>query len=101
MSPAEIFSMADKDSTDNSKETITNRLRQPMRKTTHLSPVMPTGPLNFNPDGSDITYKKSHAGPNAAHWRKADSEEMERLFVTGTIQPQLFLDIPKTGSSHT
>jgi hypothetical protein len=41
-----------------------------------LSPVFPSGPLNLNPDGSTITYKKSHLGPNAMNWKQADAEEM-------------------------
>ena len=60
-----------------------------------LNPVFPTGPLNLNPDGTAINYRKSHAGPHAAYWENADAEEIERLFVTGTIKPLLFRDIPK------
>jgi hypothetical protein len=60
----------------------------------NLPPILPTGPLNLNTDGSEITYKKSHAGPNATYWKNADAEEMERLFVTGTIQPRFLGDIP-------
>ena len=74
---------------------LTKRLRRPLPKRTSLPSVVPNGPLNLNPDGSDINYKKSHNGPHADHWRIADSEEMERLFVTGTIRPRLFHDIPK------
>ena len=33
-----------------------------------LPPIYPNGPLNLNPDGTNITYKKSHIGPHAAHW---------------------------------
>ncbi len=32
-----------------------------------LPPVFPTGPLNLNTDGTEINYRKSHAGPNADH----------------------------------
>ncbi len=32
-----------------------------------LTPVYPSGPLNLNPDGTDINYKKSHAGPHATY----------------------------------
>jgi hypothetical protein len=60
-----------------------------------LDPVFPTGPLNLNPDGTAINYRKSHAGPHAAYWENADAEEIERLVVTGTIKPLLFHDIPK------
>jgi hypothetical protein len=97
MSPAEILAINDTKTTDDkdSNDDTATRLRRPMPRTTDLPPVMPTGPLNLNPDGSDITYKKAHAGPNAVHWRKADSEEMERLFITGTMQPRFFPDIPK------
>ena len=59
-----------------------------------LAPVFPSGPLNLNPDGSTINFKKSHGGPNADHWTQADGEEMERLFTTGTIRPILFPSIP-------
>jgi hypothetical protein len=59
-----------------------------------LPSIFPTGPLNLNEDGSTITYKKSHQGPNADHWVQADSEEMERLFKSGTLRPILFHDIP-------
>ncbi len=50
-----------------------------------LPPVFPQGPLNLNPDGTTITYTKSHKGPHAAHWAQADDEEMERLFKSGTL----------------
>ena len=50
-----------------------------------LPPVFPTGPLNLNMDGTEINYRKSHAGPNAEHWKQADGEEIERLLTTGTI----------------
>ena len=32
-----------------------------------LPPIFPQGPLNLNPDGTSITYRKSHQGPHAAH----------------------------------
>ena len=56
--------------------------------------VFPLGPLNLNPDGSTINFKKSHVGPNAAHWQRADGEEMQRLLDTDTIRPINFSDIP-------
>jgi hypothetical protein len=60
-----------------------------------LAPVFPIGPLlNLNQDGSTINYRKSHAGPHAQFWVNADGEEIERLFVTGTIKPILFRDVP-------
>ena len=40
-----------------------------------LHPVFPSGPLNLNPDGSTITYKKSHVGPNVTNWEQADAEK--------------------------
>ncbi len=52
------------------------------------------GPLNLNPDGSAINYRKSHTGPHSHHWIQANAEEMERLFTSGTIQPIYFEDIP-------
>jgi hypothetical protein len=70
-----------------------NPLLRPMLKSA-LSPVFPSGPLNLNPDGTTINLKKSHGGPNADHWSQADSEEMERLFTTGTIPPICFRSIP-------
>jgi hypothetical protein len=59
-----------------------------------LAPVFPTGPLNLNPDGFTINYRKSHSGPHAKYWVNADGKEIERLFVTGTIKPVLFVDVP-------
>jgi hypothetical protein len=60
-----------------------------------LPSVFPSGPLNLNSDGTPINYKKSHSGPHAEYWERADAEEMERLFVTGAIKPELFQDIPR------
>jgi hypothetical protein len=68
-------------------------LSKPMPPST-LQPLRPTGPLNLNPDGTAINYRKSHAGPNAHHWLQADAEEMERLITSGTIQPIHFEEIP-------
>jgi hypothetical protein len=59
-----------------------------------LPALQATGPLNLNPDGSTINYRKSHTGPNAQHWTQADAEEMERLLTSGTILPMHFKDIP-------
>jgi hypothetical protein len=59
-----------------------------------LPDIFPNGPLNLNDDGTTITHRKSHLGSNAAHWLQADSEEMERLFKSGTLRPILFQDIP-------
>ena len=101
MSPAEILSTQPNHPTTTQTGLmaqdieLTKRLRKPLPRNNSLPPVVPSGPLNLNQDGSDINYKKSHNGPHAAHWRNADSEEMERLFVTGTIRPRLFNDIPK------
>jgi hypothetical protein len=60
-----------------------------------LKSIFPNGPLNLNPDGTNITYKKAHLGPNAAHWMQADMEEMERLFKSGTLRSILHSDIPE------
>jgi hypothetical protein len=68
-------------------------LLRPMPKST-LPPVFPTGPLNLNTDGTEINYKKSHAGPNAAYWAQADGEEIERLLTTATTKPLMFCNIP-------
>jgi hypothetical protein len=43
-----------------------------MSKDKLTPPVFPSGPLNLNPDGTDINYKKSHAGPHATYWANAD-----------------------------
>ena len=59
-----------------------------------LPPIFPKGPLNLNPDGTNISYKKSHLGPYADHWMQADAEEMERLFKSGTLRPIFRGDIP-------
>jgi hypothetical protein len=59
-----------------------------------LQPRFPTGPLNVNPDGTPINYRKSHCGPNADYWQRADAEEFQRLFQTGTLRPILYTDIP-------
>jgi hypothetical protein len=60
-----------------------------------LPPAFPKGPLNLNEDGTTISYKKSHMGPNAAQWEQADIEEMERLFKSGTLRPIMQRDIPQ------
>ena len=65
-----------------------------------LPSVFPSGPLNLNSDGTSINYKKSHSGLHAEYWERADAEEMERLFVTGTIKPELFADIAKDRGHH-
>jgi hypothetical protein len=61
----------------------------------NLPPVFPIGPLNLNPDGTDINYRKSHDGPNATYWRQADGEEISRLLTTGTIRPLRHCDLPQ------
>jgi hypothetical protein len=66
----------------------------PAMPASDLPPIFPTGPLNLNMDGTEINYRKSHAGPNADYWRRADGEEIERLLTTGTIKHILFSDIP-------
>ncbi len=53
----------------------------------NMPPVYPTGPSNLNDDGTSITYKTSHQGPNAAQWELADSEGMERLLTSRTLRP--------------
>jgi hypothetical protein len=42
------------------------RFLEPMPPST-LPPIYPHGPLNLNPDGTTINYRKSYAGPNAHH----------------------------------
>ena len=66
----------------------------PAMPASDLPPIFPTGPLTLNMDGTEINYRKSHSGPNAAYWKRADGEEIERLLTTGTIKPILFSDIP-------
>jgi hypothetical protein len=60
----------------------------------NMPPIYPTGPLNLNPDGTAISYRKSHLGPNASHWAQADAEEFERLFKSGTLRPIFHCNIP-------
>ena len=67
--------------------------QRPMPPST-LPPIFPSGPLNLNSDGTTITYKKSHQGVNRNHWEQADSEEMERLFRSGTLRPIHYSEIP-------
>ncbi len=57
-----------------------SRLRQHMPKK-ELPPIFPTEPLNLNTDGSEITYEKSRAGPNANYRTNAGAEKIKRLFV--------------------
>ncbi len=70
-----------------------DRCSRPMPKI-ELPPVFPNRPLNLNLDGTPTNYRKSHSGPPAEYWAKADGEEIERLFVTGAIKPERFGDIP-------
>jgi hypothetical protein len=60
----------------------------------NLPSVFTTRPLNLNDDGTPINYKMSHSGPHSEYWTQADGEEIERLFVTGTIKLEFFRDIP-------
>ncbi len=60
----------------------------------NMPPIYPTGPLNLNPDGTAISYRKSHLGPNATQWAQADAEEFERLFKSGTLRPIFHCNIP-------
>ncbi len=59
-----------------------------------LPPVFPHRPLNLNEDGTTINYRKSHSDPHAEYWAQADSEEIERLFTSGTLRPLHKHDIP-------
>lgn len=43
--------------------------------------------LNLSADGSPLTYSKAKAGPDAARWLQAESEEFDRLFTSHTIKP--------------
>ena len=43
--------------------------------------------LNLAPDGSPLTYSKAKAGPDAAFWLQAESEEFDRLLQSQTIRP--------------
>jgi hypothetical protein len=67
---------------------------------TEWSLVFPSGPLNLNPDGTNINFKKSHAGPNTKYWERADGEEIERLLTTGTIRLHTSGTYQKTGWSR-
>jgi hypothetical protein len=63
---------------------------------TTLLPQYPTDPLNLNEDGTPINHRKAHRGPNKDYWTRADAEEFQRLFQTGTIRPIQYEDIPAT-----
>jgi hypothetical protein len=78
---------------DTAVSSLTPNLMRLMPKA-KMTPVFPSGPLNLNKDGTEINYRKSHAGPHADYWANADGEEIERLFTTGTMKPILFHDIP-------
>jgi hypothetical protein len=52
-----------------------------------VPPVFPSGPLNLNPDGSTITYKKSHVGPNATNWEQADLKKWSAYSRPGRYNP--------------
>ena len=43
--------------------------------------------LNLAQDGSPLTYSKAKAGPDAALWLQAETEEFDRLFHSKTMQP--------------
>lgn len=43
--------------------------------------------LNLAADGSPLTYSKAKAGPDAARWLQAESEEFDRLFKSQTMKP--------------
>ena len=70
-----------------------NAFDKPMPKP-DLPPVFPNRPLNLNEDGTTITYRKSHSGPHAEYLAQADSEEIERLFTSGTLRPIQPHEIP-------
>ncbi len=64
---------------------------RPMPKM-ELPPVFLTRPLNLNLDGTPrLLTTRNHtpdSGPHAEYWTKADGEEIERPFVTGTMHHQ-------------
>jgi hypothetical protein len=74
---------------DEQIDTFTRDMPKP-----NMLPIYPTGPLNLNPDGTAISYRKSHLGPNATQWAQADAEEFERLFKSGTLRPIWHRDTP-------
>jgi hypothetical protein len=84
-SPAHLHAMMSEEHSD----TYTRDMPKP-----NMPPIYPTGPLNLNPDGTAISYRKSHLGPNALQWAQADAEEFERLFKSGTLRPIFHCDIP-------
>jgi hypothetical protein len=65
-----------------------------MPKSTLPRPAFRQGPLNLNSDGTNINYKKSHAGPWKIHWEQADAEEIVRLLTSSTIRPIHSREIP-------
>ena len=50
--------------------------------------------LNLNPDGSPLTYRSALHGPNGAHWRQEEGNEICKLIDTETIHPVLPSDQP-------
>jgi hypothetical protein len=93
MPPASGSALVTASTADDTAVTPTNPLLRPMIKA-KMTPVFPSGPLNLNDDGTEINYRKSHAGTYAEYWANADGEEIERLFTTGTMIPIFFNDIP-------
>jgi hypothetical protein len=84
-SPVQLRAMM----THNHSDAFTQAMPKP-----YMPPIYPTGPLNLNPDGTAISYRKAHLGPNAAQWAQADAEEFERLFKSGTLRPIFRRDMP-------
>jgi hypothetical protein len=66
----------------------------PAMPASDLPPIFPTGPLNLNIDGTEISYRKSHADGE-------ESERMERKFKDfsqqGQSNPSVLLTSPPTG----
>ncbi len=43
--------------------------------------------LNVDVHGNPLTYKTAKAGPDKAHWEKAEGDEITRLITSSTIFP--------------
>ena len=75
-------------------------LNPPSPALPHGFPVAPLDapppfiPLNLASDGSPLTYRSAKAGPDAAHWLRAEIEEFTRLFASQTMRPIHPVDQP-------
>jgi hypothetical protein len=59
----------------------------------HINATQTT--LNLNPDGSPLTYRSTHKGPNSSEWRRMDGDEIARLIDSGTMSAIARSDCPQ------